>query len=242
MTPSPRAPTGRLPPACRRLGLSPTKSPAASAATPAFRASTARRPAPRRRSRAGWRCLRRTAGRWRRRRRSKRSRKRRRDSRSAGVTLASRRDNEKVAAVEEAITGARELSHNIIAWESRWPLNTYRARDTSKLSQAMLDLAARADAMTLDDYRRDIRERQRRRPPIKRWRGNSTPASPWRRPARRRSASLPRATRASSFQARCWASRRSRCPCFGTMACRSGFSSSASPTRTPRCFRSQAAC
>jgi Asp-tRNA(Asn)/Glu-tRNA(Gln) amidotransferase A subunit family amidase len=82
---------------------------------------------------------------------------------SAGVTLVSRHESEKVAAVEDAIHNARELSHNIIAWESRWPLNTYRARDMSKLSQAMHDLAARAEAMTLDDYRRDIRERDRRR-------------------------------------------------------------------------------
>ena len=82
---------------------------------------------------------------------------------SAGVALATRHDNEKIAAVEDAIHGARELSHDIIAWESRWPLNTYRARDTSKLSQAMLDLAARGDALTLDDYRRDVKERDRRR-------------------------------------------------------------------------------
>ncbi len=82
---------------------------------------------------------------------------------SAGVALASRRDNEKIAAVEDAIHDARELSHNIIAWESRWPLNTYRARDMSKLSQPMLELAARAEALTLDDYRRDIEERARRR-------------------------------------------------------------------------------
>ena len=82
---------------------------------------------------------------------------------SAGVALVSRHENEKIAAVEDAISGARELSHNIIAWESRWPLNTYRARDTSKLSQAMLDLAARGDALTLDDYRRDVKERDRRR-------------------------------------------------------------------------------
>ncbi|HEY3620951.1 MAG TPA: amidase [Roseiarcus sp.] len=82
---------------------------------------------------------------------------------SAGVTLVSRHESEKAAAVEDAIHNARELSHNIIAWESRWPLNTYRARDMSKLSQAMHDLAARAEAMTLDDYRRDIRERDRRR-------------------------------------------------------------------------------
>ena len=82
---------------------------------------------------------------------------------SAGVALVSRHDDEKIAAVEDAISGARELSHNIIAWESRWPLNTYRARDTSKLSQAMLDLAARGDALTLDDYRRDVKERDKRR-------------------------------------------------------------------------------
>ncbi len=82
---------------------------------------------------------------------------------SAGVALATRHDNEKIAAVEDAISGARELSHDIIAWESRWPLNTYRALDTSKLSQAMLDLAARGDALTLDDYRRDVKERDKRR-------------------------------------------------------------------------------
>jgi Asp-tRNA(Asn)/Glu-tRNA(Gln) amidotransferase A subunit family amidase len=83
--------------------------------------------------------------------------------RSAGVTLLSRHENEKVAAVDDAIHDARELSHNIIAWESRWPLNTYRAHDASKLSQPMHDLSVRAEAMTLDDYRRDIEERDRRR-------------------------------------------------------------------------------
>jgi Asp-tRNA(Asn)/Glu-tRNA(Gln) amidotransferase A subunit family amidase len=82
---------------------------------------------------------------------------------SAGVTLLSRHENEKIAAVEDAIHDARELSHNIIAWESRWPLNTYRARDMSKLSQPMHDLSVRAEALTLDDYRRDIKERDRRR-------------------------------------------------------------------------------
>jgi Asp-tRNA(Asn)/Glu-tRNA(Gln) amidotransferase A subunit family amidase len=82
---------------------------------------------------------------------------------SAGVTLASRREDENIAAVEDAIHGARELCANIIAWESRWPLNTYCARDAGKLSQAMLDLSARAEALTLDDYRRDIAERERRR-------------------------------------------------------------------------------
>ena len=82
---------------------------------------------------------------------------------SAGVTLVARHESERVGAVEDAINDARELSHNIIAWESRWPLNTYRVRDTTKLSQPILDLAARADAMTIDDYRRGIAEREKRR-------------------------------------------------------------------------------
>ena len=36
----------------------------------------------------------------------------------------------------------------INGWESRWPLNTYRARDASKLSRVMLDRLAEAEAMT----------------------------------------------------------------------------------------------
>ncbi len=77
---------------------------------------------------------------------------------SAGVTLASR-----VAALEGAIQGARELSLRIIIWESHWPINTYRARDASKLSKATLERCTQAEAMTLDDYRSDLRERDQRR-------------------------------------------------------------------------------
>ena len=82
---------------------------------------------------------------------------------SAGVTLVSRHESEKVAELEAAIQGARELSVRIMIWESRWPINTYRARDASKLSEATLERCAQAEAMTLDDYRRDLRERDERR-------------------------------------------------------------------------------
>jgi Asp-tRNA(Asn)/Glu-tRNA(Gln) amidotransferase A subunit family amidase len=82
---------------------------------------------------------------------------------SAGVTLASRHESKKVAAAEDAIKSARELSVSLIAFESRWPLNTYRARDPSKLSQAMLDLFARGEAMSLDDYRQALADRGERR-------------------------------------------------------------------------------
>ena len=61
---------------------------------------------------------------------------------SAGVTLVSRHESEQVAALETAILGARELSLRIIIWESRWPINTYRSRDASKLSEATLERCA----------------------------------------------------------------------------------------------------
>jgi Asp-tRNA(Asn)/Glu-tRNA(Gln) amidotransferase A subunit family amidase len=83
--------------------------------------------------------------------------------RAAGIAIATRHDNDQVAAVETAVHGARELSMAINTWESRWPINTYRARDAGKLSKAMLDRGHQAEAMTLEDYRGDIADRDRRR-------------------------------------------------------------------------------
>jgi Asp-tRNA(Asn)/Glu-tRNA(Gln) amidotransferase A subunit family amidase len=82
---------------------------------------------------------------------------------SAGIAVATRHDSAHVAAAETAIHGARDLSMAINAWESRWPINTYRARDAGKLSKSMLDRGIQAEAMTLDDYRRDIADRDKRR-------------------------------------------------------------------------------
>jgi Asp-tRNA(Asn)/Glu-tRNA(Gln) amidotransferase A subunit family amidase len=80
-----------------------------------------------------------------------------------GIEIASRHDHDQVAAIETAIHGARDLAVAINAWEWRWPINTYRARDASKLSKAMLDRGEQAEAMTLDDYRRHIADRDQRR-------------------------------------------------------------------------------
>jgi Asp-tRNA(Asn)/Glu-tRNA(Gln) amidotransferase A subunit family amidase len=82
---------------------------------------------------------------------------------SAKVEVLTRQSNAKVAAVEEAITRAWPLSMRINAWEWRWPLNTYRNRDASKISRAMLDRLAEAEAMSLDDYRRDLAQRDKDR-------------------------------------------------------------------------------
>ncbi|HZP79851.1 MAG TPA: amidase [Pseudolabrys sp.] len=78
-----------------------------------------------------------------------------------GIEIATRRSHAEIAKVEDAIADARALSLRLNAWESRWPLNTYRDRDASKLSKAMLDRLTQAEAMTLDDYRADVAERTR---------------------------------------------------------------------------------
>ena len=81
----------------------------------------------------------------------------------AGIEVLSRESHSKLAAVEDAVTAARTLSMRLNAWEWRWPLNTYRERDASKLSRAMLDRLAEAEAMPLDDYRRDLEQREKDR-------------------------------------------------------------------------------
>ena len=78
---------------------------------------------------------------------------------AAGVDIRTRQNDPKVAAVETAIAEARKRSADINAWESRWPLNTYRDRDASKLSHAALERLKQAESMTIEDYRGLLRER-----------------------------------------------------------------------------------
>ena len=49
------------------------------------------------------------------------------------------------------------------AWEGRWPLNTYRNRDRSKLSRSALERLAAVEAMTQADYGAALARRQRSR-------------------------------------------------------------------------------
>jgi Asp-tRNA(Asn)/Glu-tRNA(Gln) amidotransferase A subunit family amidase len=81
----------------------------------------------------------------------------------AAIAIATRYDHADIAAAETAIHGARELSADINAWESRWPLNTYSRRDAGKLSKAMRDRLVQAEAMTIEDYRGLLTERSKRR-------------------------------------------------------------------------------
>jgi Asp-tRNA(Asn)/Glu-tRNA(Gln) amidotransferase A subunit family amidase len=79
---------------------------------------------------------------------------------AAGIEVLTRANNDKVAATETAIVPARPISMRINAWEGRWPLNTYRNRDPSKLSRVALDRLREAEAMTLDDYRAEFKKRE----------------------------------------------------------------------------------
>jgi Asp-tRNA(Asn)/Glu-tRNA(Gln) amidotransferase A subunit family amidase len=72
---------------------------------------------------------------------------------AAGIDVRTRATEPKVAAVEAAIAEANSVSMRINDWEGRWPLNTYRARDAGKLSGLALERLAKAEAMSLDEYR-----------------------------------------------------------------------------------------
>jgi Asp-tRNA(Asn)/Glu-tRNA(Gln) amidotransferase A subunit family amidase len=81
----------------------------------------------------------------------------------AGVEIRTRHNDPRVAVVETVIAQARQRSTDINTWEGRWPLNTYRERDASKLSDVMLARLKEAEAMTLADYRQMLGERNKTR-------------------------------------------------------------------------------
>jgi len=77
----------------------------------------------------------------------------------AEVKLLRRGDNAAVARAETALERALPVSQQINTWESRWPINAYRARDSSKLTQFALDRLADAEQMNLAQYRERLTER-----------------------------------------------------------------------------------
>ncbi|HJU15423.1 MAG TPA: amidase, partial [Stellaceae bacterium] len=81
----------------------------------------------------------------------------------AGIALADRNSDPAIEEVEGAIFGALEATRTINAWEGRWPLNTYRNRDRSKLSRSALERLATAEVMTQADYGAALARRQRSR-------------------------------------------------------------------------------
>ncbi|HMI95400.1 MAG TPA: amidase [Micropepsaceae bacterium] len=79
--------------------------------------------------------------------------------RASNVAIIHRRNNELVDALETQLAKAHGVTLSINAWESRWPLNTYREKNAAGLSQTMLDRLAQAESMSIEDYRRALAER-----------------------------------------------------------------------------------
>jgi len=80
---------------------------------------------------------------------------------SAGVEIATAESLPLVAEVEDAILSAGEVSLGIVGYETIWPLGAYRELDRSKLSKTASDRLDAAQAMTLDDYRTLLAQRER---------------------------------------------------------------------------------
>ena len=80
---------------------------------------------------------------------------------SAGIEVVEGRRDDRVAKVEDAISGGVELSRGLNNWDFRWPLNTYaRDMDRDGLSQQALERLAAAEAMTHEEYQVLVRKRQ----------------------------------------------------------------------------------
>ncbi len=79
---------------------------------------------------------------------------------SAGVEIKSRRDDPDLEAAEQHLVDALALTQSINAFEGRWPLNTYAALDSGKLSAPALDRLNTANTMTQRDYAELLKRRE----------------------------------------------------------------------------------
>ncbi|MFZ3309152.1 MAG: hypothetical protein WA280_07280, partial [Xanthobacteraceae bacterium] len=75
--------------------------------------------------------------------------------------IRTRQNDDKVAALENDLLNAAELSHRCNGWETRWFFRTMRERDAAKLSRTIMERAEKYEDMTLTDHRADLRERTR---------------------------------------------------------------------------------
>jgi Asp-tRNA(Asn)/Glu-tRNA(Gln) amidotransferase A subunit family amidase len=72
--------------------------------------------------------------------------------RAAGVTVLPPEDCPALAEVEAATAEAQPITMGINAWEWRWPLGSFVARDASALSPSARERHARSQAMTQAEY------------------------------------------------------------------------------------------
>ncbi|WP_326568855.1 amidase [Amycolatopsis rhabdoformis] len=72
--------------------------------------------------------------------------------RDQGVEVVGRAEDPALEAVETAVADAHALTVAIVAWEGRWPVNTYSDIDAGQLSLDARDRLKTAEAMTRQEY------------------------------------------------------------------------------------------
>lgn len=79
---------------------------------------------------------------------------------SAGVTLLDRRSHPAVETFEQAIARGETIAGNITAWENRWGTRNLVDQFPDAVSERAKRGLAKAEAMTVDDYRALLLERE----------------------------------------------------------------------------------
>jgi Asp-tRNA(Asn)/Glu-tRNA(Gln) amidotransferase A subunit family amidase len=79
---------------------------------------------------------------------------------AAGVTLIRRTDDSSIEALEKAIGNGRAVCNSITSWENRWYQRGMLDAAPDGLSARAKATLARAEAMTVDDYRAGLFARQ----------------------------------------------------------------------------------
>ncbi len=72
--------------------------------------------------------------------------------RQAGIDIVTRAEWPALEALEQTLPDALPVTMKINAWEWRWPLNAFAARDPAALSKSAHDRIALGASMTQDDY------------------------------------------------------------------------------------------
>jgi Asp-tRNA(Asn)/Glu-tRNA(Gln) amidotransferase A subunit family amidase len=74
------------------------------------------------------------------------------DLKQSGIEVVTRTEWAALEEAEQAVAEALDLTMKINAWEWRWPLNAFMARDAAAISQSARDRAAMGEAMTQAEY------------------------------------------------------------------------------------------
>lgn len=79
--------------------------------------------------------------------------------RRAGVTLLRRKDHAWIEALEQSVSQGREICGAITSWENRWYQRSLVDLQADAVSERAKATLARAEAMSVDDYRAALMER-----------------------------------------------------------------------------------